>query len=177
MSEGAAGIPAGTYAAGAPAAPAGVGAPALTAATRLIPAGVGAGYGALQPAMAAGGPASDRPVGATAVVAPPPAKSAANPTGAPTSTSKQDQRFGLARIAITIDSRASCNGSGHAVYLVNETQLSVTATVTTYEDSTQTASRGGKSDNYTVDPASSWRLGCDTTTDGRRVRFELTRWR
>jgi hypothetical protein len=111
-------------------------------------------------------------------VAPPQAKPAANPTEAPASSSKQDLRIGLARVAITIDSRASCNGSGHAVYLVNETQLSVTAVVTRHEDgSAQTASRGGKSDSYTVDPGNSWRLGCDTATDGHRVRYELTRWR
>lgn len=83
MAVGAAGFAAGAYAAGAPAAPAGVGAPALTAATRLIPAGAGAGgaYGAPQPAMTAGGATSDRPVGATAVVAPPPATVAGGANG------------------------------------------------------------------------------------------------
>jgi len=107
----------------------------------------------------------------------PPAKPAANPTEAPASSSTQDLRIRLARVAITVASRASCNGSGHAVYLVNETQLSVTATVTTYVDGAQTANRDGKSDMYSVDPESSWRLGCDTDSDGRRVRYELTRWR
>jgi hypothetical protein len=110
-------------------------------------------------------------------VASPPARPAANPSEAPASSDKQDLRIRLARVAITVDSRASCNGSGHVVYLVNETQLSVTATVTKYEDSAQTASPGGKSDSYTVDPDSSWRLGCDTDSDGHRVRYELTRWR
>jgi hypothetical protein len=80
-------------------------------------------------------------------------------------------------VAITIESRVSCNGSGHAVYLVNETDLSVSATVTTYEDDAQTASPSGKSGSYIVDRGSSWRLGCDTTTDGRSLRYELTRWR
>ena len=110
-------------------------------------------------------------------VATPPAKPAGNPAGTPDSASKQDWRIGLAKIVITVDARASCNGSGHVVYLVNETQLSVTATVTTYEDGGQNSTPGGKSDTYTVDPGSSWRLGCDTTTDGRKVRYELTRWR
>ena len=110
-------------------------------------------------------------------VAVPPAKPTVSPPGPPASSSRQDFRVGLARIAITIDSRASCNGSGHAVYLVNDTQLSVTATVTTYEEGGKSASPGGKSDSYTVDPGSSWRLGCDTAADGRHVRYELTRWR
>jgi len=111
-------------------------------------------------------------------VAPPPAKPAAKPTGAATSSRKPDLRIRLAGIAITIESRVSCNSTGHAVYLVNETELSVTATVTTtYEDGDETAGRGGKSDEYVVDRGSSWRLGCDTSTSGRRVRYELTRWR
>jgi hypothetical protein len=106
----------------------------------------------------------------------PPAKPAGNPAGAPVSSSKPGPRIGLTRIAITVDSRVSCNGGGHAVYLVNDTQMSVTATVATYEDGAQTAG-GGKSDSYTVDPGGSWRLGCDTATDGRHLRYELTRWR
>lgn len=105
-----------------------------------------------------------------------PVKPTADPAAATPSTSTQNPRIGQARVVITIDSRPSCNGSGHAVYLVNETLLSVTATVTTSEDGAQTASRG-KSDSYTIDPLSTWRLGCDMTADGRRVRFELTRWR
>jgi hypothetical protein len=108
--------------------------------------------------------------------APPPAKPAGTPAGAAVSSSKPSPRVGLTRIAITVDSRASCNGAGHAVYLVNDTQMSVTATVATYEDGAQAAG-GGKSDSYTVDPGSSWRLGCDTAADGRRLRYELTRWR
>jgi hypothetical protein len=103
-----------------------------------------------------------------------PAPAGGNPTA---SSSNRDLRVRLARVAITIDSRASCNGSGHAVYLVNETELSVTATVTTYEDGAQPANRDGKSGSYTVDPGSLWRLGCDTDANGHRVRYELTRWR
>jgi hypothetical protein len=104
----------------------------------------------------------------------PQAKPVSNPSA---SSSKDELRIRLARVAITIDSRASCNGSGHAVFLVNETELSVTGTVKTYEDGGEPASRDGKTDDYTVDPGSTWRLGCDTTTDGRHVRYELTRWR
>ncbi len=110
-------------------------------------------------------------------VEPPPASPAGNPAGAPAASSTPGPRIGLTRITITVDSRASCNGSGHPVYLVNDTQLSVTATVTTYDAGAQPASGGGKSDSYTVDPGSSWRLGCDTSADGRRLRYELTRWR
>ena len=111
-------------------------------------------------------------------VPPPPGKPAtANPTEASASSGKPALRIGLARVAISTDSRASCNGSGHAVYVVNETQLPVTATVTTYQEDAPTASGGRKTDSYTVDAGGSWRLGCDTATDGRRVRYELTRWR
>jgi len=110
-------------------------------------------------------------------VEPSPAKPAGNATGAPATSSTPGPRIGLTRITITVDTRASCNGSGHPVYLMNDTQLSVTATVTTYDDGAQPASGSGKSDSYTVDPGSSWRLGCDTSADGRRRRYELTRWR
>jgi len=110
-------------------------------------------------------------------VEPPPAGPTVDPTRAPATSSASGPRIGLTRITITVDARASCNGSGHPVYLVNETQLSVTATVTTYDAGAQTASVGGKSDSYTVDPGTSWRLGCDTAADGRRLRYELTRWR
>jgi len=110
-------------------------------------------------------------------VEPPPAKPDANPTAGPATSSTPSPRVGLTRITITVDTRASCNGGGHPVYLVNDTQLSVTATVTTYDDGAQTANGGGKIDSYTVDPGSSWRLGCDTSADGRRLRYELTRWR
>jgi hypothetical protein len=109
--------------------------------------------------------------------APPRAKPADNPTKAPASSNTGDLRIRLAKVVITTDSRTSCNGSGHAVYLVNETQLSVIATVTTYEEGPQSESRGGKTDSYTVDPVSSWRLGCDTAADGRHVRYELSRSR
>jgi hypothetical protein len=113
-------------------------------------------------------------------VSPPDAKSPASPAdpnGAPASPGKQEPRIGLAKVVITVDSRSSCNGSGHPVYLVNETQLSVTATITTHEDGVPATSRGGGTSSYTVDPGSSWKLGCDTSTDGRPVRYELTRWR
>jgi hypothetical protein len=109
--------------------------------------------------------------------APQPAGPAVAPAGAPASSSTPGLRIGLAGVAITTDVRAHCNGSGHPVYLVNDTQLSVTATVTTYEDGTPTAGGDRKSDEYIVDPGTPWRLGCDTTTNGRHVRYELTRWR
>jgi len=110
--------------------------------------------------------------------APPPATPAANPPSPPASSDKPVLRIGLSgAVAITVDSRASCNGSGHPVYVVNHTELSVMAFVTAYEDGAQTSSAPGKSDSYTVDANGSWRLGCDTAPDGRHVRYELTRWR
>jgi len=110
--------------------------------------------------------------------APQSAGPAANPPNAPAASSKPVVSIGLrGAVAITVDARASCNGSGHPVYVVNQTDLSVTAFVMTYQDGGQGASGGGKSDSYIVDANGSWRLGCDTTTDGRHVRYELTRWR
>ena len=109
--------------------------------------------------------------------APPPAKAAANANEVSASSTKANPRIGLAGIAITTVSRASCNNSGHNVYLVNQMELSVMATVTTYEEGAETASRKQKDDTYTVGPGSSWWLGCDMSTSGRPVRYELTRWR
>jgi hypothetical protein len=63
------------------------------------------------------------------------------------------------------------------VYLVNETQLSVTANVTTYEDAAGTTSGRQKSESYSVDADSSWRLGCNALTDGRSTRYVLNNWR
>jgi hypothetical protein len=107
----------------------------------------------------------------------PAAPAAPGAAQAPASSSKSDVTFGVAGIAITTDTRTACKDGGHTVYLVNTTQLSVTATVTTYEDGAGTANGGPKSEIYTVDPGSSWRLGCDTSSKGRHVRYELTRWR
>lgn len=73
--------------------------------------------------------------------------------------------------------RESCNGSGHAVYLVNQSQLSVVANVTMFVDTPDKTNGEHKSDTYTVNPESSWRLGCDTSKDGRSVRYVLDAWR
>ena len=85
--------------------------------------------------------------------------------------------LGLATVFVKTDSRKACNSVGHDVYLVNETQLSVRANVTISEEAAGAANGSQKSDTYTVDPDSSWRLGCDATTDGRSVRYELKAWR
>ena len=69
--------------------------------------------------------------------------------------------------------RESCNGGGHAVYLVNQSQLSVVANVTMFVDATENANGNQESESYTVNPDSSWRLGCDTSKDGRSVRYVL----
>ena len=80
-------------------------------------------------------------------------------------------------VVITTNPREPCNGSGHTVYLVNHTQLSVTAKVTTHDEAASGANSSEKSASYTVDPDSPWRLGCDTTRDGRRVSYVLGRWK
>jgi len=92
-------------------------------------------------------------------------------------SNKSSVTLGLATVVVTTDPRDSCNGRGHAVYLVNQTELSVTAKVTMYEDAAGTTKSSGKSDSYTVDPGSLWRLGCDASTDGRSVRYVLNGWR
>jgi len=84
---------------------------------------------------------------------------------------------GLANVVVTTNPREACNRAGHAVYLVNHTQLSVTANVTISEDAAGATNPISKSDSYTLDPDSSWRLGCDTSTDGRSVRYVMQGWR
>ncbi|HEY7172475.1 MAG TPA: hypothetical protein VH417_16600 [Vicinamibacterales bacterium] len=105
-------------------------------------------------------------------VAPPSQLTAPN---GPDSSDKPSLRVGLAGLTLTTDSRASCNGSGRPVYLVNETDRSVTATVVTHDDGA--GSDGRKSDKYIVDSGGTWRLGCDAAANGRRVRYELIGWR
>jgi hypothetical protein len=102
------------------------------------------------------------------------APAAAAPTDG---SSKPAFTVGLADVVVTTNPRESCNRTGHAVFLVNHTQLSVTASVTISEDAVGATSPIPKSDSYTVDPDSSWRLGCDTSTDGRSVRYVMQGWR
>jgi hypothetical protein len=85
--------------------------------------------------------------------------------------------FETTPVVITTDSRVPCNGSGHTVYLENHTQLSVTARVTTSEGAEAATNSSQKIHSYTVDPGNSWRLGCDASKDGRRVRYVLKSWR
>jgi hypothetical protein len=102
------------------------------------------------------------------------APAAAAPTDG---SSKPAFTVGLADVVVTTSPRESCNRTGHAVFLVNHTQLSVTASVAISEDVAGATSPISKSDSYTVDPDSSWRLGCDTSTDGRSVRYVMQGWR
>jgi hypothetical protein len=81
--------------------------------------------------------------------------------------------FVLKPVFTTTSPRESCNGGGHAVYLVNQSQLSVVANVTMFVDATENAKGHQESESYTVNPDSSWRLGCDTSKDGRSVRYVL----
>ena len=108
-----------------------------------------------------------------------PAQTRAEPartTPAPSSKSSAIA-FGGATVLVKAEPRESCNGNGHAVYLVNQTQLSITANVTTLEDAAGTTNGRQKRDSYTVDADSSWRLGCNASTDGRSVRYVLNDWR
>jgi len=106
-------------------------------------------------------------------VSPPPAPPV-QPAAAPANQPVVSLR--LKPVVLMMSPRESCNGGGHAVYLVNQSQLSVTARVTMFEASDKTNDTQ-KSDTYTVNPDSSWRLGCDTSKDGRSVRYVLDAWR
>ena len=113
-------------------------------------------------------------------VSPPPAPpvqpAAAPPQTAAASANQPVVSLRLKPVFLMMSPRESCNGGGHAVYLVNQSQLSVTAKVTMFEASEKTNDTQ-KSDTYTVNPDSSWRLGCDTSRDGRSVRYVLDAWR
>ena len=117
---------------------------------------------------------ADSPRPTSAPVSPPPA-----PPVQPTATPANQPVFSLRfkPVFTTTSRRESCNGGGHAVYLVNQSQLSVTANVTMFVDASEKTNGNQKSDTYTVNPDSSWRLGCDTSKDGRSVRYVLNTWR
>ena len=100
-----------------------------------------------------------------------PARTTAEPS------SKPAIAFGLATVLVKTERRESCNGNGHAVYLVNQRQLSITANVTIDEDAAGTTNAPQKRETYSVDADSSWRLGCDVSTDGGSVRYVLNDWR
>jgi len=113
-------------------------------------------------------------------VSTPAAPAPAHPETAKAATapsSKSAIALGLATVLVKTELRESCNGNGHAVYLVNQRELSITAKVTVNEDPAGTTSGSQKSESYTVDADSSWRLGCDVSADGRTVRYVLNNWR
>ncbi len=117
---------------------------------------------------------ADSPRPASAPVSPPPAppvQPAAAPANPPLIS------LILKPVFTATSPRESCNGGGHAVYLVNQSQLSVVANVTMFVDATENANGNQESESYTVNPDSSWRLGCDTSKDGRSVRYVLDAWR
>jgi hypothetical protein len=115
---------------------------------------------------------SSRSTAAGASAAPtPPAQPAAAPANQPFLT------LGGKPLAFSTSPRESCNGKGHAVYLVNRSELTVTANVTTSVDATENTSASRQRDTYTVNPDSVWRLGCDTSKDGRPVHYVLDAWR
>ena len=117
---------------------------------------------------------ADSPRPASAPVSPPPPPPV-QPAAAPANQPAFSLR--LKPVFTTTSPRESCNGGGHAVYLVNQSQLSVTANVTMFVDAPEKTNGNQKSDTYTVNPDSSWRLGCDTSKDGRSVRYVLDAWR
>jgi len=106
---------------------------------------------------------------------PPPPVPPVQPAAAPANQAAFGLR--LKPVFTMLSPRESCNGGGHAVYLVNQSQLSVTANVTMFVDAPDKANGNPKSDTYTVNPDSSWRLGCDMSKDGRSVRYVLDAWR
>jgi hypothetical protein len=105
----------------------------------------------------------------------PSSKPAPAPAAEP--SSKPSIAFGVATVLVETEPRESCNGSGHAVYLVNQKDLSITAIVTTHEDVEGTAKGRETRATHAVDADGSWRLGCDVSADGRRVRYVLDNWR
>ena len=107
-------------------------------------------------------PASTRPA---------PAGATADPASKPAIT------LSLATVLVQTQPRESCNGSGHAVYLVNQRNMSITATVAIHEDAAGATDGRSKSETLAVDADSSWRLGCDVSADHRGVRYELNDWR
>jgi hypothetical protein len=114
---------------------------------------------------------ADSPRPASAPVAPPPA---APPVQPPAASANQPVISLVLKPVFTATSpRESCNGGGHAVYLVNQSQLSVVANVTMIVDAKENAKGIQESESYTVNPDSSWRLGCDRSKDGRSVRYVL----
>jgi hypothetical protein len=114
-------------------------------------------------------PAQARPAPTQPRPAPAPA------TAEPSSTSAIS--FGGATVLVRTEAREACNGNGHAVYLVNQKELSITADVTMHEDAAGTTDGRRKSETLSVDADSSWRLGCDVSADGRSVRYVLNNWR
>ncbi len=112
------------------------------------------------------GAATDSPRPASSPVSPPPAAPAVEPPAA--QANPPVISLILKPVFTATSPRESCNGGGHAVYLVNQSQLSVVANVTMFVEATENAKGHQESESYTVNPESSWRLGCDRSKDGRR---------
>jgi hypothetical protein len=100
-----------------------------------------------------------------------PARTAADPSGTPAIA------FGGATVLVRTEPRESCNGNGHAVYLVNQKDLSITANVTIHEDAAGATTGRERRETHAVDADGSWRLGCDVSKDGHDVRYVLNDWR
>ncbi len=82
-----------------------------------------------------------------------------------------------ALVVIAPDLRKACNGTGRRVFLLNKTDMSITATVTIARDAPGESKPPSGSSSYVVAPGGSWELGCTASPDGGAVRYELNYWK
>jgi hypothetical protein len=93
---------------------------------------------------------------------------------APDPSSKPSKR---GPVFVSTDLRKRCNDSGHRVYLVNTTLLTIRASVTRTETAPAEAHPRTSTDSYSLEAGNSWELGCDLTTSSGAVAFALDSWR
>jgi hypothetical protein len=82
-----------------------------------------------------------------------------------------------ALVVISPDPRKACNGIGHRLFLLNKTEMAITATVTTYTNAPSQSNPSSSTSTYIVGPSGSWELGCNASADGGSVRYELNGWK
>jgi hypothetical protein len=63
------------------------------------------------------------------------------------------------------------------VFLVNNTLLTISATVTTYTEAPGQSEPRSSTGTYSVEPGGSWELGCDASAGGGHVRYVLNGWK
>jgi hypothetical protein len=116
--------------------------------------------------------ASPKPPSEPDAPATPPAASATPPEPA-----KSTRPPKPALVVISPDPRKACNGTGHRLFLLNKTEMAITATVTTYTNAPSQSNPSSSTSTYIVGPSGSWELGCTATPDGGSVRYELNGWK